>query len=129
MRSSSQDCFFNSVANIGILRGHELIALEGFRIVVIDFRTNEVVHIYHLKSAMNFEIYEFDQGYVVYGEFEIIKLSATFDVEWVYEGGDIFVRFSGGHGFEIKGGKIYVTDWCEVRHEIDRFGNGKLSPP
>jgi len=73
---------------------------------------------------MGIAIYEFDGGYVIHGELEIIKLSATLEIEWVFRGGEIFVRLDGDCSFEIKGDKIHVVDWANVRYEIDRFGNG-----
>jgi len=71
-------------------------------------------------------IYEFDGGYVVHGELEIVKLSSMFEMEWRFLGRDIFVSSDGDCPFEIKGNKIYVVDWLNIRYEIDRFGNDKV---
>lgn len=117
---------FSSAENIAILKGHDLIVLEGFSIIVIDCHTYKVTAQNNLKSAMCIAIYEFDDGYVVHGELEIIKLSSTFEVEWVFMGGEIFVRFDKECFLEIKGDKIHVIDWINMQYEIDKLGNGKV---
>lgn len=117
---------FCSTEKIVITKGHDLIVLEGFSIIVIDCRTRKVTEQHDLETAMGIAIYEFDGGYVIHGELEIIKLSATLEIEWVFTGGETFVRFDGDCSFEIKGDKIHVVDWDNVRYEIDKFGNGKI---
>ena len=117
---------FSSAENIAVLKKHDLIVIEGFSVIVIDCRTQKLIRQHNLKSAMCIAIYEFGEGYVVHGELEIIKLSTTFEIEWVFMGGEIFVRFDGGCSFEIKGDKIHVTDWLDVQYEIDKFGNGTI---
>jgi len=72
-----------------------------------------------------FEIYPFDDAYVIYGECEIVKLNRDYEIERRFSGCDIFVRRSGDdNAFMINGDTIQLFDFYDNYYEIDK--NGKL---
>ena len=61
-------------------------------------------------------------GYLIYGEIEIIKLDNEFNVAWKFSGRDIFVSISGKNAFEIAEQSIKLYDFEDNFYEIDFDG-------
>ena len=75
-----------------------------------------------LPAKLTTLIDKFKNGYVVYGELDILKLSPTFDIEWSFSGEDIFVSQDGSMPFQIANDTIYLSDWNGRKYTIDRYG-------
>jgi hypothetical protein len=64
-----------------------------------------------VDEATAFEIFRIDNGYIIHGELEIIRIDDNGNIIWKNGGADIFVTPDGKEDFEIKDNFIKATDW------------------
>ena len=69
-----------------------------------------------------FSIYRMSDGYLIYGEIEIIKLDNEFNTLWKFSGRDIFVSTTGKNAFELTDHSIKLYDFNDNFYEIDFDG-------
>ena len=114
---------YGTVQDVAILENDCLIVLMNTTITAIDGRTLAMK--FHKKISdfgIYFSIYEFENGYIIYGELDILKLSPTFEREWSFGGADIFVSLDGDRSFYIEKDIIYLSDWEGRRYIVNKFG-------
>ena len=70
----------------------------------------------------NYGIYRVQNGYIIYGEIEIIMLDLKFNKKWSFSGKDIFVSMSEKKAFEIYENSIKLHDFEGNFYEIDFSG-------
>lgn len=70
----------------------------------------------------NFGIYRINEGYIIYGEIEIVMLDNEFNKKWSFFGKDIFVSQSHSKSFELCNDRIKLYDWEDNYYEIDYSG-------
>ena len=68
-------------------------------------------------------LYRVPNGYIVYGEIEIVMLDLQFNKKCSFLGRDIFVSCSSKKAFEICETSIHLYDWQNNYYEIDFNGN------
>lgn len=108
-----------------VLKDRELIILIDSDIYVIDIDEYRLVKYQNIEcTGTNFAIYLIDNGYIIYGELEIIKLDYELNKIWEFSGSDIFVTQDDKSPFLIDGDRIKIYDWNGIYYEIDL--NGKL---
>jgi hypothetical protein len=61
-------------------------------------------------------------GYIVYGEIEIIMLDLNFDKVWEFCGKNIFISQTREHAFALGENAIQLYDWEDNYYEIDYTG-------
>ena len=61
-------------------------------------------------------IFQFDDGYIIYGELEIVKLNKSYITEWTFYGCDIFIAF------RIIDNTIFLEDILGNKYCIDKYG-------
>ena len=66
-----------------------------------------------------FEIHKIQNGYIVYGEMEILKLDDDFNVLSMFMGKDIFVTVDGSPAFEMNENGIVVRDFIGNIYYLD----------
>lgn len=70
-----------------------------------------------------FEVHQFEEDYILYGELEIYRISSALSVQWKFSGRDIFVRYSGNEpAFIMKEDRICLYDFEDNYYEIDYDG-------
>ena len=70
-----------------------------------------------------FEIHPYKNDYILYGEFEIYRISGDLKVLWCFGARDIFVRYQGDEpAFLMKEDRICLYDWLDNYYEIDYDG-------
>lgn len=62
-------------------------------------------------------------GYVVWGETEIVKLNRNFEVEWARSGADIFASLTETPAFQMTKERIVLNDWEGNHYELDYQGH------
>ena len=108
---------------IAILEDAVLIVLMNTRLTVIDCESLAIKTSNDISEfGTYFSLYRFYDGYIVYGELDIIKLSLELEPEWSFFGADIFVSSDGRCPFNIKGDTINLIDWNGTEYTIDKFG-------
>jgi len=115
---------FGADEDIALLDGNDLIILMNTTITVINCQTLSIsLHKAIAKGGIYFSMHRFDNGFVIYGELEILKLSFEFEKEWDFSGADIFVTHDGSNPFHIENDTIHLLDWEGRQYVVDRFGN------
>ena len=109
---------------IAILSGYDLIMLVNTELLIIDCQTLELKIQKELPEGFYFSIHNYDDGYLIYGELDIIKVSSApyYDVEWMFSGADIFVTQDNTSPFCVKGAYVYLKDWNGQEYIVDRNG-------
>jgi hypothetical protein len=75
--------------------------------------------------AVCFEIYKFEDSYIVHGELEISRLNEDGKVIWKFSGPDIFTTPTGQENFKLESGVIEAISWDGTRSRLDA-GTGKI---
>jgi hypothetical protein len=77
----------------------------------------------HADQATCFEIYKYQNSYIVHGELEISRLDKDGKIVWQQGGADIFTTIDGGQGFELTDKFIIATDFENRIYKFDYDGN------
>lgn len=75
-------------------------------------------------QATCFEIYKYQDSYIIHGEFEISRLDKDGKILWQRSGADIFTTLDGKDNFVITDNYILATDWENRKYKFDF--NGQL---
>jgi len=70
-----------------------------------------------------FEIYKYQDGYIIHGELEISRLDKDGKILWQRSGADIFTTQDGKDDFRIMENYILATDWENRKFKFDFNGN------
>ena len=116
--------YYTSDIDCAILEGDILTVLQNDYISQIDLVTVQVVAGYKVDVfGTTFAIYRMPDGYLIYGEIEIIKLDNNFKPVWKFSGRDIFVSTSDKTAFELTEQSIKLYDFEDNFYELDFDGN------
>ena len=124
------DTFFSeySIALVGsyvtfgadcvILDESFLTILQDYTITQINVIDGSLVLYRKLRdfSGVSYGIYKVQDGYIVYGELEIVMLDLEFNEKWNFLARDIITSF------EIAETTIKLSDWNNNHYEIDFNG-------
>ena len=115
--------YYTYPEDCAILEDDILTVLQNDYITLIDLKSVRIIACYELDVfGTTFSIYRMSDGYLIYGEIEIIKLDNEFNVAWKFSGRDIFVSISGKNAFEIAEQSIKLYDFEDNFYEIDFDG-------
>ena len=117
------DAFTNNYSAFVTQESHYVILLRD-AIVTADLLTQEVSIAIDLHDHLGhfFEIHRYENDYILYGEVEIIRLSAAFGVLWSFSARDIFINQDGSSAFEMDPEGIYLKDWLGWHYHISYDG-------
>ena len=116
--------YYTYLEDCAILEGDILTVLQNDYISQIDLVTVQVVAGYKVDVfGTTFAIYRMLDGYLIYGEIEIIKLDNNFKPVWKFSGRDIFVSTSDKNAFELTEQSIKLYDFEDNFYELDFDGN------
>jgi len=73
-------------------------------------------------QATCFEIYEYQDSYIVHGELEISRLDRNGKILWQRSGADIFTTAEGKEDFIITDNYILATDWENKKYKFNFDG-------
>ena len=101
----------------------DLIVLMNTTLTVIDCRTLSIKFSKEISDfGIFFSIHKFENGYIVCGELDILKLSPAFEREWSFSGADIFVSPDRDSSFCIEKDTIHLSDREGRRYILNNFG-------
>ena len=116
--------YYTSDIDCAILEDNILTVLQNDYISQIDLETVQIIAGYELDVlGTTFSIYRISDGYLIYGEIEIIKFDNEFNVAWKFSGRDIFVSITDKNAFELTDRSIKLYDFEDNFYEIDFNGN------
>lgn len=115
--------YYTYLEDCAILDDDILTVLQNDYITQIDLKTVQIIAGYELDVfGTTFSIYRMPDGYLIYGEIEIIKLDDGFNTVWKFSGKDIFVSITGKNAFELTDHSIKLYDFEDNFYEIDFDG-------
>ena len=115
---------FGADDDIAIFKDNDLLVLMNTDLFLLDCCTLELkMHKTLYEDGVYFSIHEYSDGYVVYGEVDIVKLFSSLEIEWSFSGADIFVANEGSIPFLIDQETILLTDWLGNQYHLN--ANGK----
>ena len=115
--------YYTYPEDCAILEDDILTVLQNDYITQIDLKSVQTIAGYELNVfGTTFSIYRMSDGYLIYGEIEIIKLDNEFNVAWKFSGRDIFVSITGKNAFELTDHSIKLYDFEDNFYEIDFDG-------
>ena len=107
-----------------ILEGDILTVLQNDRITQIDLETVRMIANHEPDIfGTTFSIHRLPDGYLIYGEIEIIRLDDAFQAVWNFSGKDIFVSVTGKQPFDLTDETIKLYDFEDNFYELDYNGN------
>ena len=115
--------YYTYPEDCAILEDDILTVLQNDYITQIDLKSVQIIAGYELDVfGTTFSIYRMSDGYLIYGEIEIIKLDNEFNVVWKFSGRDIFVSVTEKNAFELTDHSIKLYDFEDNFYEIDFDG-------
>ena len=115
--------YYTYLEDCAILEDNILTVLQNDYISQIDLETFQIIASYKLDVfGSNFSIHRITDGYLIYGEIEILKLDNEFNTSWKFSGRDIFVSITGKNVFELTDHSIKLYDFEDNFYEIDFDG-------
>lgn len=116
--------YYTYPEDCAILEDSILTVLQNDYITQIDLKTVQIIACYELDVfGTTFSIYRMADGYLIYGEIEIIKFDNNFNPVWKFSGRDIFVSISDKNAFELTEQSIKLYDFDDNFYELDFDGN------
>lgn len=70
----------------------------------------------------SFELCKAENGWIIYGEMDIIGLNRDFDKIWSFSGHDIFVSCNNECCFEMTKDEILLCDWQGYHYALNYDG-------
>lgn len=114
---------YGSVENCAVLEGDRLVILIDDYMVFLDLPTKKLeLKIKLIDFGTGIEIYAFDNGYIVNGEVDIIKVDKLGNKVWEFSGRDIWVRPNGESSINIQGDRILLVDFEGYQYYLDKWG-------
>ena len=106
-----------------VLDGSNLTVLMDEEIVQIDLQSMQIAKLQIVSDTTLFSIYPIDEGYIIHGEMEILRLDSNYMRIWDFWGSDIFVTQDRTHeAFKMENNQILLEDWNGVRYALDMDG-------
>lgn len=114
---------YGSVGNCAVLEENRLVVLVDNYLVFFDLMAQLLEKkVLILDFGTGIEMYPFDDGYIVNGEIDIIKVNRFGNKVWDFSGRDIWVRPDGESSIKIFGNSLLLTDWEGFKYQLDRWG-------
>jgi len=69
-----------------------------------------------------FEVFKYENDYLVYGELEISRINAEGKIQWSFSGADIFVSMDDEVSFTLQSDHIALVDFQGNKYQVDFDG-------
>jgi len=114
---------YGSVENCAVLEGDRLVILIDDYMVSFDLIVQNLeLKIKVIDFGTGIEIYAFDDGYIVNGEVDIIKVDKLGNKIWSFSGRDIWVRPNGESSINIQNDRLLLIDFEGYEYHLDKWG-------
>lgn len=114
---------YGSIENCAVLEGDRLIILIDNYMVFFDLISKKLeLKIKIIDFGTGIEIYAYDNGYIVNGEVDIIKVDKYGNKIWSFSGRNIWVRPNGESSINIQRDRLLLTDFAGYKYHLDKWG-------
>ena len=119
------ECHFSSVFGIKIFQDYQFLKSAVIRSdTIFCLSIPDLNLLWHTKADTGtcFEIYKYQDSYIVHGELEISRLDRDGKILWQKIGSDIFTTLDGEDNFVLTDNYILATDWENNKYKFDYNG-------
>lgn len=116
------ECYFCK-ADFAFLEDDTLTVLQNDAVTQINLETEEIVCRELDIYGTALSIHRLSDGYLIYGDYAVLKLDNGGNTVWKFSGRDAFVSISGEKSFEITADKVKLRDFEDNYYELDFDGN------
>lgn len=102
-----------------LLENDRLLLCCGDHIFCLRIPELDLVWAVEADTATCFEIFSFEDSYIVHGELEITRLDREGKIIWKFSGSDVFTTPSGRGDFTLEAGQIAAINWEGTRFRLD----------
>lgn len=114
---------YGSIENCAVLEDNSLVILVDDYLVFYDLISKNIEKkIRVLDFGTGIEIYPYDDGYIINGEVDIIKVDKLGNRSWSFSGRDIWARPNGDSSINILGDSILLTDFQGFNYHLNKLG-------
>lgn len=114
---------YGSVENCAVLEDDRLVILIDNYMAFFDLITQNLeLKIKVIDFGTGIELYPFDDGYIVNGEVDVIKVDKLGNKIWSFSGRDIWVRPNGESSISIQRDSLLLTDFEGYEYHLDKWG-------
>lgn len=118
---------YGNIENCAVLEGDSLTILIDNYLVIFNLITQKLeMNIEIIDIGTGLEIYAFDNGYIINGEVDIIKVDKLGNKAWSFSGRDIWARPNGESSINIQTDSILLIDFEGYEYHLDKWGKETL---
>ncbi len=108
--------------NSALFDGDQLLLCCCNTIFCLTLPTFELKWKTQADEATCFQIYKYQDDYLIHGELQISRLDRNGNIKWEFSGADIFVSIDNEEEFIIKNDGILLTDFTGKKYKINFDG-------
>ena len=115
--------YYSDDEDCAVLENEILTVLMNDDVIRINVSSGELIQ--QVKTDLfgcGFGFYQAKDGYIIYGEIEIMMLDHELKKKWSFSGCDIFVSITGKNPFQMFEDHISLYDFNDHYYEIDYNG-------
>lgn len=105
-----------------VLNGEKLIIAKFNTVYEINLVCGEACHKHISDLAGAIGLYKVEDGYIIHGEMQIVKLDFELNIVWSFYGADIFASVQGRDSFILSKDKIELIDFENNHYVINLTG-------
>lgn len=105
-----------------VLNKNKLVIAKFNTVYEIDLERGDVKYKIFTDLAGAVGLYKVEDGYIIHGEMEIVKLDFELNEVWWFSGADIFATINGEKAFSITKDKIQLVDFQNNHYTINLTG-------
>jgi hypothetical protein len=106
-------------SNCSILNNDRLLICCASKVFCLTVPNLELLWSTKADSATCFEIFKFEDSFIIHGELEISRLDPHGKALWKFSGSEIFTTPTGKEDFKINAGLVEATTWDGVKFCLD----------
>lgn len=121
-------CGYMTYSDNCIIKDSCLVIMSENHLISLDLDRAEISSVKSLDiDGSTFEIFPYEDDFIIYGEMEIARVSGKFELMWSFSGADIFITADGLSAFEMNGGGMTVRDFSGNVYRIGYDGREILN--
>lgn len=110
--------FLGSYEGCTVLHKRQLLLAKYNTLYTVDIPTGKLTYKHFPDMAGAFRLYVLQNGYLIHGECEVVKLDFNLNTEWMFSGEDIFASADGEECCKVYDDRIELVDFSGNTYTI-----------
>ncbi len=120
--------FCGNYEECSVLNADRIVIAKFNTVYMLDILTGNISYKEFKDMAGAYALYKVDDGYIIHGEMEIVKLDFDINEKWTYDGVDMFTSVTGKESFTLLEDRIELYDFEDNHYVIDLNGKSIKEP-